>query len=96
MVAPTLASCGRALVYRPDARGSALGTEHRSVTLDVKALAGYPAHRLDEQRTLGDLDPLVQRYLVVVLGNRHRNLGENRAGVHAVANTRSTPTFYRE
>jgi hypothetical protein len=54
------------------------------VVVDGPALAGHPAHRADEQRALGDLDPLVQRRLVVVVAHRHGRLGQHRARVDAL------------
>jgi hypothetical protein len=54
------------------------------VVADGPALAGHPADRVDEQRALGDLDPLVQCRLVVVIVYRHRRLGEHRARVDAL------------
>ena len=38
---------------------------------------------VDQHRPLGDLDPLVQRLDVVVVLDRHRRLGHDRAGVDA-------------
>ena len=54
------------------------------VAVDGPPLTGHPADRADQQRALGDLDPLVQARLVVVIVHRHRRLGEHRARVHAL------------
>ena len=52
--------------------------------LDGEALARHPADGVDQQRALGDLDPLVQRLGGVVVLDRDRGLRHDRAGVDAV------------
>src|SRR5262245_10779894 len=49
--------------------------------LDRPAVTGQPPDGVHEQRALGDLDPLMQRGLIVVIAHGHGGLRDDRAAV---------------
>jgi len=75
------------LVVDADQRAANRDLAHGMVTflpVIVQPSRGHPSDGLDEHLALGDLDPLVQCRLVVVVEHRHRALGDDRPGVDAV------------
>src|SRR5699024_1082682 len=83
---PCFAAPARRVAAKQGVREGWVGgsADVHAAALHPPALARQPADLLHQLGALGDLDPLGEGLLGVLVQHRHRGLGDDRAGVHSV------------